>query len=231
MLARRVLIIDTKSVLYSSSCCQFVTQVATEPIVTSRYTIKEATSYRSPDDIYNPKQKPRSNFRKYALALSKNPRAMTVNPWNTPSEKFPKPTEPPTEDFSPLDIPLEPREYVQGSSKRIGLIGIKQGMLSHFDTVTGVRFPVTVLWFDRCQVLWSHSNGRLAAWTKCIDVGSSLKKNINNVHAVQRAYFKKCGVENKRHVKGFRVSKDGLLPPGKCYKKFSWAAKIMDFGF
>lgn len=119
-------------------------------------------------------------------------------------------------DFDPLQIPIKGGQtYNYECSKRVGLLALKQGMLSYFEPNTGLRYPVTVLWVNNCHTLWSHSNGRPDSWTKCMDVGSGERRNDKKVHIIQRNYYKKCGTNVKRYLGGFRVSKDALLPPGR----------------
>ncbi|KIO20549.1 hypothetical protein M407DRAFT_245759 [Tulasnella calospora MUT 4182] len=99
-------------------------------------------------------------------------------------------------------------------SRRTGLIARKRGMTSIFDP-NGAKVPVTVLQVEACQVTANVETPRPAPLPTyyAVQLAASNKRE-KNVTKQMLGHFAKAGVEPKRIVKEFSVTKDGLLPVG-----------------
>lgn len=97
----------------------------------------------------------------------------------------------------------------QKIKKRMGAIGIKLGMVSYYDS-WGKRIAATALHLDDCTVLRSFPVGH---WTTIQEAGLG-QKSRNGMNPAQLKMFEDLGVQPKRHVMGFSVSSEALMPPG-----------------
>jgi len=110
----------------------------------------------------------------------------------------------------PVEVPpLETRPWEEGS-KRSGLIAVKVGMTCAWDEY-GARLPLTVLWVDDCEVVQVKTVENEGYYGLQLGVGSKKRKQLT---AQEAGHFAKHNIENKRELKEFRVSADGLLPVG-----------------
>lgn len=132
------------------------------------------------------------------------------------SEKQKKTKEVAALKVDPQRLPAEPVPYNYGVSKRLGLIGFKQGMATYFDERTGKCLPATILHIDTNVTLWSHWNPTQDPSLAIQQVGAGIRENPNNATSVELAPFLKCGVNVGRLTHSFEVSRDALLPPGVC---------------
>ncbi|MBH1989571.1 MAG: 50S ribosomal protein L3 [Alphaproteobacteria bacterium] len=93
---------------------------------------------------------------------------------------------------------------------RTGLIAEKVGMSRFFDE-NGMHIPVTLLKVEGCQVVTVRTEEKNGYSAIQLGVG---KINPKNVSKPLRGHFAKAGVEPKRKLAEFRVSKDALLNIG-----------------
>lgn len=96
------------------------------------------------------------------------------------------------------------------ASRRSGILGIKCGMLSEWDS-WGVRHPLTVLKVDCCEVVQVKTDANDGYTALQVGIGS---KNVKRVKKPERGHFTASRVEPKQHLGEFRVTEDAILPPG-----------------
>jgi len=104
--------------------------------------------------------------------------------------------------------PVNTSQLTEG--RRTGALAMKVGMLAIWDR-WGVRYPVTVLHLDACQVInvkTDETNGYTALQ---LGVGEAKASRVNITTAGQ---YKKEGITPKRHLEEFRVTPDALLAVG-----------------
>lgn len=110
----------------------------------------------------------------------------------------------------PVELPaLEPRAWGE-ESKRTGVLAVKVGMTQEWDA-NGVRVPLTVLWVDSCHVVQVKTEENEGYNALQLGVGSKRRKQLR---ATQAGHFERAGLDLKRKVKEFKVSRDALLPVG-----------------
>ncbi|BEI91832.1 uncharacterized protein CcaverHIS019_0406520 [Cutaneotrichosporon cavernicola] len=98
-------------------------------------------------------------------------------------------------------------------TQRTGVIARKRGMTSLWDK-NGKRWPVTVLQLDNCEVVRvTPPPENDPKQLHSLQLGSTdrREKNINNA---MKGYFRAHGVNPKRKLQEFRVSKEAVLPVG-----------------
>ncbi|KAI0780689.1 mitochondrial 50S ribosomal protein L3 [Trametes elegans] len=99
------------------------------------------------------------------------------------------------------------------TSVRTGLIARKRGMTVMWDT-NGVRFPVTVLQLDNCQVTANIKTVRAdQSEYHAVQVAAS-DKPAKTTTKQMLGHFEKAGVPPKRIVKEFPVTPDAHVPVG-----------------
>ncbi|ORX81251.1 translation protein, partial [Basidiobolus meristosporus CBS 931.73] len=102
-----------------------------------------------------------------------------------------------------------PKQYTQDSI-RTGAIGLKSGMTAIWDE-WGVRVPVTVLHLKENQVVDRRTEDKHGY--NAVQIGC-YNKRIASTTRPLRGHFEKNGVDPKKKLMEFVVSKDGLLPLG-----------------
>ncbi|KAI0672979.1 mitochondrial 50S ribosomal protein L3 [Trametes maxima] len=99
------------------------------------------------------------------------------------------------------------------TSVRTGLIARKRGMTVMWDN-NGVRFPVTVLQLENCQVTANVRTVRAEqSEYHAVQVAAS-DRSEKNATKQMLGHFKKAGVSPKRVVKEFPVTSDAHVPVG-----------------
>eukprot|EP00761_Pharyngomonas_kirbyi_P012514 gb/GECH01012541.1/.p1 GENE.gb/GECH01012541.1/~~gb/GECH01012541.1/.p1 ORF type:complete len:423 (+),score=101.94 gb/GECH01012541.1/:1-1269(+) len=96
------------------------------------------------------------------------------------------------------------------SSRRVGAIGLKLGMLPQMDSF-GQRLPLTAIWIPDCQVTQvktEEKDGRYALQLGAMD---TLARKVTKPLL---GHFQRAGVNPKTVVSEFPVTKDALLPEG-----------------
>ncbi|EEB06368.1 ribosomal protein subunit L9 [Schizosaccharomyces japonicus yFS275] len=108
----------------------------------------------------------------------------------------------------PLDTPeaVHKRRLLR---TRPGAILFKKGMTSVWDESTHQQVPVTVLQFDRVQVVGLKTEKRDGY--SAVQMGAGLRLPHNVSRALQ-GHFSANGVYPKRYVKEFQVKDDSCLP-------------------
>ncbi|PJF19032.1 Mitochondrial ribosomal protein L3 [Paramicrosporidium saccamoebae] len=104
-------------------------------------------------------------------------------------------------------VELKQRQW-RNKFRRVGAVGFKLGMLSHFDE-WGHRHPVTVLSLAGCQVVRNFPLGDALIQ----EVGAG-EKSVKQLHPAQKKLYETTMVEPKLAVRGFSVSQSALLPAG-----------------
>ncbi|KAM5534064.1 hypothetical protein V8D89_012245 [Ganoderma adspersum] len=99
------------------------------------------------------------------------------------------------------------------TSIRTGLIARKRGMTVMWDT-HGMRFPVTVLQLENCQVTANIRTIREDQTEYHAVQMAASDKSPKNVTKQMLGHFKKVGVVPKRVVKEFPVTPDAHVPVG-----------------
>ncbi|EUC41361.1 hypothetical protein COCMIDRAFT_106392 [Bipolaris oryzae ATCC 44560] len=94
---------------------------------------------------------------------------------------------------------------------RTGLLAIKKGMTSLYDTTTGARTAATVLQFDRNQVVAHKRRDTHGYWAVQIGAG---QKEARNVSRPMLGHFAGAGVAPKRWVAEFKVKGEEGLQVG-----------------
>ena len=122
------------------------------------------------------------------------------------------------EKIDPFSVKLEPKKYTYGVSRRVGAIGLKQGMASYFDAATGRCEPATVLYLDTNTTLKCRIDPLLPADKAIQEVGAGLRGNPRRENGRIAKYYYNCGVPVKAFRQSFVVSKDAILPPGSDFK-------------
>jgi large subunit ribosomal protein L3 len=87
---------------------------------------------------------------------------------------------------------------------------MKVGMLSIYDG-HGVRYPVTILQLDSCQVVQVKTEETNGYTAMQLGVGEAKAKRVK---LPQQGHFEKADVAPKRKLMEFRVSPDCILPVG-----------------
>ncbi|KAF7973396.1 hypothetical protein HWV62_15180 [Athelia sp. TMB] len=99
------------------------------------------------------------------------------------------------------------------NSMRTGVIARKHGMMALWDDL-GVRFPVTVLQLDNCQVTANiKSVRRDQSEYHAVQVAATNMTHKNTTLAMG-GHFRQAGVQPKRIVREFEVSPDAHIPVG-----------------
>ncbi|KAI9057899.1 mitochondrial 50S ribosomal protein L3 [Trametes sanguinea] len=99
------------------------------------------------------------------------------------------------------------------NSVRTGLIARKRGMMVMWDNF-GVRFPVTVLQLENCQVTANIKTVRAdQSEYHAVQVAAS-DRSPKNTTKQMLGHFQKAGVPPKRIVKEFPVTPDAHVPVG-----------------
>ena len=88
---------------------------------------------------------------------------------------------------------------------------MKVGMAPMWDEDLG-RVACTILHVEDCQVVQVKA---LNSEESLLQVGAG-KANVRRLKKPQKGHFEKAGVEPKRNLCEFRVTKDAELPPGTC---------------
>ncbi|KAI0748607.1 mitochondrial 50S ribosomal protein L3 [Daedaleopsis nitida] len=102
------------------------------------------------------------------------------------------------------------------TSVRTGLIARKRGMMVMWDN-QGVRFPVTVLQLENCQVTANIRTVREdQSEYHAVQVAASDKAEKNTSKQMM-GHFKRAGVAPKRIVKEFAVTPDAHVPVGTTF--------------
>lgn len=119
------------------------------------------------------------------------------------------------------DEVIHPHDHVfengwSQKSIRTGLLGVKLGMISDWDK-WGVRFPLTVLQVQDCQV--TKIDLQEDDFTSRIQVGCTDFKPAphgarNATRKSELKFFESIGVPPKKTLRSFRITKDSVLPVG-----------------
>ena len=140
--------------------------------------------------------------------------------------------------ITPL-TPLTPDSYkalnIKGNADfsmnktRPGVLAFKKGMMTIYDE-RGAAIPVTCLHIDRCQALGTNvidPVGRRDELKKILtrrvramhilEVGMG-RKSPRQLSISRLQYFNKLGVPPKRHVRGFTVESDCVIPAGHHFR-------------
>ncbi|RKP10067.1 translation protein [Thamnocephalis sphaerospora] len=94
-------------------------------------------------------------------------------------------------------------------SRRTGVIALKIGMTALWDE-WGVRHPVTVLKLDNVQVIQARPSAEQEGMVK-LQLGA-VNQLPQRVTKPERGHFAKAGVQPKKYVCEFLVTKDAALP-------------------
>jgi hypothetical protein len=119
----------------------------------------------------------------------------------------------------PPPPPLTQLPDVPPGSRRTGLVGVKAGMTHEWDTATGARTALTVVWFDAPAVLQAKAAAGPDGY-EALQVGAgAARRRRASLRGVGRpaghAAAHGGSVEAPpRWVKEFRVTPDAALPPG-----------------
>lgn len=108
-----------------------------------------------------------------------------------------------------VQVKYEPEPKWTPKSKRVGVLAIKKGMMSVWDS-WGARHAVTVLHLDGCQALQAHYNPAQKLYTQ--DIGAGEQK-MRRCDPLQKHYFNRCQVPAKRKIIGFTVTAGGIIQP------------------
>merc|ERR1711871_139595 len=106
-------------------------------------------------------------------------------------------------------FPESERPAYHKGARRCGAMAMKVGMAPLWDEDLG-RVACTILHIEDCQVVQVKS---LNEEESLMQVGAG-KANLRRLKKPQKGHFDKAGVEPKRSLCEFRVTKDAVLPPG-----------------
>ncbi|KAK3727543.1 hypothetical protein QZH41_018646 [Actinostola sp. cb2023] len=113
-------------------------------------------------------------------------------------------------------VRIDPSQVAWTSgSKRVGAIGIKLGM-SALWLKDGRRVPVTLVQIKDCQVIQSRVSKTLGGSDPQteLQVGAINDPEVHKIKKAQYGHFKKFGVQPKKKVASFTVTRNALLKPG-----------------
>ncbi|KAI9329022.1 translation protein [Zopfochytrium polystomum] len=99
------------------------------------------------------------------------------------------------------------------SSTRTGMFAIKRGMTTLWDE-WGQMTPCTVLEIPPTTVVHSRFSRQRGAYVVTIGSGRVSRRRMYQVKKPVRGMFRRFGVEVRRKVTEFKVSKDAVLPTG-----------------
>ncbi|XP_068725181.1 large ribosomal subunit protein uL3-like isoform X2 [Montipora capricornis] len=113
-------------------------------------------------------------------------------------------------------VKIEPHKvgWTTGS-QRVGTIGVKLGMTALW-LKDGRRIPVTLLQIKDCQVVQtriSRHHGGKDHKTE-LQVGAVDENDLYKIKKAQFGHFRKHGMNPKKKVKSFSVTRNALLHPG-----------------
>ncbi|XP_044175907.1 LOW QUALITY PROTEIN: 50S ribosomal protein L3-like [Acropora millepora] len=117
---------------------------------------------------------------------------------------------------TPVKIDPDKVGWTTGS-RRVGTIGVKLGM-SALWLKDGRRVPVTLLQIKDCQVVQtriSRHHGGKDHKTE-LQVGAFDENDLYKVKKSQFGHFRKHGMNPKKKVRSFSVTRNALLHPGTC---------------
>lgn len=105
---------------------------------------------------------------------------------------------------------LKPGDWNRKTSRRTGVIALKVGT---FPMITNwfERIVCTCLYIPQCQVIQTKTEEKDGV--NALQVGAFNVK-MKKVTKPLMGHFAKAGVEPKRYLREFKVSRDCLLPPG-----------------
>ena len=192
--------------------------LTTSQIPLSKYTKKESLWYEDTNYVIEKRNRLHPTIHKYFKIESRVPNAVKPNPLNTPTRltdsEHVKEIIKSNVLSSYETLSLQQRPYIHGFSKRVGLVGFKSGMMSHFDHVTGKKHPVTIIRFEQVQSIRITSVGARRDRGLCsIDVGAG-EQYPGNMAASRRNYYTRFGIPFKKVHMCFSITKDAVIPPG-----------------
>ncbi|KAA0151452.1 hypothetical protein FNF29_04660 [Cafeteria roenbergensis] len=116
---------------------------------------------------------------------------------------------PPHQAFAE-SLPESEAPYVAGSSRRVGVLALKCGMVPEWD-VWGVRHALTVLKLEDVRVI-QVKRDETEGYT-ALQVGAGLR-NPKRVNQPMAGHFARAGQLPTERLAEFRVSEDAILPVG-----------------
>ncbi|KAE9549435.1 hypothetical protein FO519_007348 [Halicephalobus sp. NKZ332] len=127
-------------------------------------------------------------------------------------------------DYS--NLPLTGQTFTE-DSKRVGMVGIKIGMLPQWCQKRGERVLCTAIHFPSNEVIsvvdpetWYRTNpvGKRKAYTRYgpmfkVTIGAGDLKSVLHMSPFDKVLMRR-GINPKQHYGSFLVSEDGVIPPG-----------------